>query len=132
MQIKNSIPLIVTSSPEDILPIYVKGLGFKITHNLEFPEVNLLTLENGKARVDVVVNADPKYKPIFKKEYYAIRMNVDDLKATVKALEKQGCKVAMPTIELKSTLFTLVKQPNGLLIGVMQHKAKAAKKVTKK
>lgn len=134
MKIKNLNPLIVTSTPEDILPLYVKTMGFKITHNLEFPKVNLLVLEKGKQRVDIVVDADPKKKKLFPKEYYAIRMNVDDYEESLKALLKGGCKKYLDTVELKSSRFCLLKQPNGLLIGLMKHRdtKKPTKKVAKK
>lgn len=135
MKITNLNPLIVTSTPEEMLPLYVKTMGFKITHNLEFPKVNLLTLEKGKQRVDIVVDADPKKKRLFPVEYYAIRMNVSDYDESYAALRKAGCKVYMDTVELKSSRFCLLKQPNGLLIGLMKHRDKKAapkKKTTKK
>lgn len=132
MIISNLNPLIVTDTPEDILPLYVKTMGFKITHNLEFPKVNLLVLEKGKNRVDIVVDADPKKKRLFTREYYAIRLNVSNINKAIKELVDGGCKVYMDTVVLKSAKFCLLKQPNGLLIGVMEHKAKKTKKTTKK
>ena len=133
MKIKSLNPLIVTSTPEKMLPLYVKTMGFKITHNLEFPKVNLLVLEKGKERVDIVVDADPKKKKLFPVEYYAIRINVDDFDESYNALIKAGCKVFLKTVELKTSRFCLLKQPNGLLIGLMKHKeTKTTKKTTKK
>lgn len=129
MKITNLNPLIVTSSPEDILPLYVKGMGFTITHNLEFPKVNLLTLEKDEQRIDIVVDADPKKKRLFPVEYYAVRLNVEDYANSVKKLLANGCKMYMDTVEVKSCKLCLLKQPNGLLIGVMKHKE--TKKKTK-
>lgn len=131
MKITNLNPLIVTDSPEDMLPLYVKTMGFKITHNLEFPKVNLLVLEKGKQRIDIIVDADPKKKKLFTKELYAVRLNVSDYDKTCKELLASGCKIYIDTVELKSAKFCLLKQPNGLLLGVMQHKA-AKKKPAKK
>ena len=130
MKIKSINPLIVTSSPEDILPLYVKNMGFTITHNLEFPKVNLLVLENGDNRVDIVVDADTKKKRLFPVEYYAIRINVSDYDESLKELTDAGCKVYLKTVELKSARFCLLKQPNGLLIGLMKHRS-TPKKVEK-
>lgn len=132
MKINSINPLIVTSSPEEILPLYVKGLGFKITHNLELNDFNLLVLENGKSKIDVVVDADPKKKRIFPIEYYATRINVDNLDNAIKTLLAAGCTPYINTIEVKSAKGCLLKQPNGLLIGVIEHKKANKKKAIKK
>lgn len=132
MKIKSINPLIVTSAPEDMLPLYVKTMGFTITHNLEFPKVNLLVLENGDNRVDIVVDADPKKKRLFPIEYYAIRINVDNYDKALQELLDAGCKVYLKTVELKSARFCLLKQPNGLLIGLMKHRESHKKTTVKK
>ena len=122
MIIKSMNPMIVTDSPEEMLPLYVKTMGFKLTHNLEFPDVNLLVLEKDDIHIDVVVNANPKEKHLFKRETYAVRINVEDYDQTLYELLGAGCKVFVDTIELSSAKFCLLEQPNGLLLGIMKHK----------
>ena len=121
MKIKNIDPMILTDSPEEMLSLYVKTMGFTITHNLELPKVNLLVLEKDGERIDIVVDADPKEKHLFKTEAYAVRIDVDDYDQALYELLGAGCKIALDTIELTSAKFCLVKQPNGLLLGIMKH-----------
>ena len=127
MKIKSTNPLIVTTSPEDILPLYVKTLGYKITHNLELGEFNLLVLEKGDSKIDFVVDADPRKFRIFSREYYAIRMNVDNIKMAIRTLEKAGCEQYTEIINVKSAKACLVSQPNGLLLALVEHKKKPVK-----
>lgn len=129
MKIKHINPLICTGKPEVILAMYVKDMGFQITHNLEFEKVNLLVLENGENRVDVVVDANPKKKSLFKKDFYAVRMQVEDFALSKKKLLAAGCKEVIDQVELKSARFALLEQPTGLMIGLMEHKKKAEQNV---
>lgn len=126
MNIKSSNPIIYSKEPEKILPLYVKKLGYIIKHNLEFPHLNLLTLENGKNRIDFVVDADPSTKKYLKKDTYSIRYNVDNMKDALKALKAGGCTVAYEN-QFPAVRVAIVIQPNGLSIVVIEHIKKAVR-----
>lgn len=117
MNTKAFYTAITTHELEKSLSFYVGTLGFHVTHRLAGKGGEVLVLENDEgARLDLIEAKDDG--PV---GFNALRTNVSDLDAAQREIEAQGWEIVAGPVDIATGRVLMVKDPNGVMIGIMQH-----------
>ncbi|MDO4940568.1 MAG: hypothetical protein Q4E33_02625 [Erysipelotrichaceae bacterium] len=118
MKIKSQYPAIVTNDAEKVLNSLTKK-GFKIVHTqkdiLFDGNVEYVLKHTTGTKMDVV-----QAKVDFEKQ--GLRLNVTDVEQAIKEFSEDGFKVIAGPQTNKYSISALMKDDDGLVIYIMQHK----------
>jgi len=114
--------LIVNNLAESVA-FYRDALGFQEGYHVDLPNGAAITIMNSDgASVELIEGKQ------FETGFYSIGTDVDDLDKTLEELKQHGCEAITPIIPTTVGRQTLILDPNGVRICLIEHTAEYKEK----
>ncbi len=118
MKIKVQYTTIIVVDLEESVAFYCDALGFTEGYHVELGPAGRITLMKSAddgAYVELIES------DLYEKGFYSIGTDVDDLDETLAHLASQGVEVVRGPNETTVGRMAFVKDPNGIMICLIQH-----------